>query len=106
MNKSVLRLLMVTSMAAGTSVAHAERLVIVNGQRLDSGQIAWLEQRNCAAVPNGYYWLDPRTGAWGYAGWPLVQGYLGSACGAARSQPRSLSERGQLYRPGEIINGR
>ncbi len=106
MNKSVLRLLVAASMAAGTGAAHAERLVIVNGQRLDVGQIAWLEQRNCAAVPNGRYWLDLRSGAWGYAGWPQVQGYLGAACGAARSQPRSLSERGLLYRPGEIINGR
>jgi hypothetical protein len=42
MKKSVLRLLVVTSMAAGASVAHAQRLVIVNGQRLDSWQIAWL----------------------------------------------------------------
>jgi hypothetical protein len=106
MNKPVLLLLAAASLSAGARAAHAERSVVVNGLRLDGGQIAWLEQRNCAAVPNGRYWLDLRSGAWGYAGWPQVQGYLGAACGAARSRPRSLSERGLLYRPGELINGR
>lgn len=106
MNKLVLQLLVAASMTAGAGVAHAQRMVVVNGQRLDAAQIAQLEQRNCARVPDGRYWLDVRTGAWGYAGWPQVQGVVGAACNASRPRPRSLSERGMLYRPGEIVNGR
>lgn len=110
MNKSVLQLFVAVSIWAITHAAHAahaQRMVIVNGQRLDPIQITWLEQRNCRPVPNGSYWLDLRTGAWGYAGWPQVQGYVGAACGGPPSPSRkSLSERGLLFRPGELINGR
>lgn len=108
MNKSTLLCLASASLCAGSAWAtHDERVVIVNGQQMNSAQIAWLDHRNCAPVPSGRYWLDLRTGAWGYAGWPQAQGVLGSNCGAARTQPhRSLSERGRLYRPGEILNGR
>lgn len=97
-------LLTLAALASGSAVANPQRLVVVNGQRLDDAQIAWLEQRHCAPIPNGSYWLDPRNGAWGYAGRPRAQGVLGAPCTA--SERRSLSERGLLYRPGEIINGR
>jgi hypothetical protein len=106
MNKSVLLCLVPAMLSANAWATHEDRVVIVNGRHLDGAQIAWLDQRNCAPVPNGRYWLDLRTGAWGYAGWPQVQGYVGAACGDARPQHRSLSERGLLYRPGEILNGR
>ena len=106
MNKSFLRFLVAASICAVSCAAQAERLVVVNGLRLNATQIAWLDERNCAPVPDGRYWLDLRTGAWGYAGWPQQRGYFGAACSAARSQHRSLSERGLLYRPDEIITGR
>jgi hypothetical protein len=77
------------------------RMVIVNGQRLSDAQVAYLERRACAAIPNGRYWLNSQTGAWGYAGRAQVQGVLGDACG--RQRRKSLSERRQLYRPGEIL---
>src|SRR5690349_2693540 len=81
---------------------HAQsRMVVVNGQRLNDMQVASLEQRACTAIPNGSYWLDLRTGAWGYAGDPRVRGVFGEYCGR---QPKSLSERRRLYRPGEILS--
>jgi hypothetical protein len=89
------------SLAVGTPVSAQGRFVVVNGQRLNDTQVAHLERRACTPIPNGRYWLDPQTGAWGYAGNPSVQGVLGEACGQQR---RSLSERRQLYRPGEILS--
>ena len=86
------------------SAAHAQRVVIVNGERLTGAEIAALEQLNCAHIPNGRYWLDVSSGAWGYADNPLRQGYLSDECHNQRRR-RSLSERGMLYRPGEILNG-
>jgi hypothetical protein len=78
------------------------RMVIVNGQHMNDAQVATLEQRACTRIPNGAYWLDLRTGAWGYANNPRVQGVFGESCGSR--QPGSLSERRQLYRPGEILS--
>jgi hypothetical protein len=77
------------------------RWVIVNGERMSDAQVAYLEQRACTRIPDGRYWLNTQTGAWGYARNPQVQGTFGEAC----RQPRgSLSERRQLYRPGEILS--
>ena len=79
------------------------RSVIINGQRVSDAQVAVLEQRACTRIPNGNYWLNLQTGAWGYAGNPRVQGVLGEAC-MRQQRPKSLSERRQLYRPGEILS--
>ena len=76
------------------------RAVIINGQRVSDAQIAQLEQRNCARIPNGNYWLNLQTGAWGYAGDPRARGVFGAAC----QRSKSLSERRKLYRPGEILS--
>jgi len=65
------------------------RWVVVNGQRLSDAQIAALARSNCRDIPNGAYWLNPQTGAWGYAGNPAVQGVFGEACGS---------------RPGGVVN--
>ncbi|MGZ9080227.1 MAG: hypothetical protein ACXW2A_18050 [Burkholderiales bacterium] len=91
------------SLAVGTPVSAQGRFVVVNGQRLNDTQVAHLERRACTPIPNGRYWLDPQTGAWGYAENPSVQGVLGEACGRGQ-QSKSLSERRQLYRPGEILS--
>jgi hypothetical protein len=89
--------------AAGTPASAQTRWVVVNGQRLGGAEIAQLERSACTPIPNGNYWLNLQTGAWGYAGNPRVQGVFGDACG--RQQPRrSLSERGLLYRPGELLS--
>ncbi|MDB5928290.1 MAG: hypothetical protein JWN13_7226, partial [Betaproteobacteria bacterium] len=48
------------------------------------------------------YWLNLQTGAWGYAGHARVQGVLGDAC-VRQQRRKSLSERGLLYGPGELL---
>ena len=89
-------------LAIGVPASAQTRAVIINGQRVSDAQIANLERRACTPIPNGRYWLDPQTGRWGYAGNPQVQGVLGDAC--RQQQTKSLSERRQLYRPGEILS--
>jgi len=87
------------------------RLVFVNGIRMSNQQVRQLEYYACTHIPNGSYWLNLANGAWGYVGNFRVQGYFGDQCNAsgnsqARQQRKSLSERGLLYSPGEILNGR
>lgn len=90
-----------------TTAAFAQnRIVFVNGQRMTNQQIAQLEFFACTAIPNGNYWLNLYNGAWGYVGSWQVQGTFGDQCnGQAQRQRRSLSERGLLYSPGEILRG-
>ena len=95
-----------------TATAFAQtRWVVVNGIRMSDRQISQLEYYNCAQIPNGSYWLNLLNGAWGYAGNWQVQGYFGASCNApgnqqARQRRQSLSERGMLYTPSEILSGR
>jgi hypothetical protein len=82
------------------------RFVFVNGQRMTDQQISQLEFFACTAIPNGSYWLNLNNGAWGYAGNWQVQGIFGDQCNVqAQRQRKSLSERGMLYSPGEILRG-
>jgi hypothetical protein len=90
------------TLALGGAASAQTRWVIVNGHRMSDAQVAYLEHRACTPVPNGRYWLDPQTGAWGYAGHPRVQGVVGDAC-VRQQRRKSLSERGLLYSPGEIL---
>ena len=89
-------------LALGGSASAQTRWVIVNGHRVSDAQVADLEQRACAPIPNGRYWLNLQTGAWGYAGHPRVQGVLGDGC-VRQQRRKSLSERGLLYSPGELL---
>jgi len=95
-------LLLVGWLAAHAPAWAQTRSVFINGQHMSDAQVAALEQRACAPIPEGRYWLDVRTGHWGYAGNARVQGVLGEAC-ARQQRPKSLSERRELYRPGEIL---
>lgn len=100
--KHVLRLLLfsVCTFSIGSVFAQM-RYVVVNGQRLSDRQIAHLDRIQCTFIPNGHYWLNMRTGAWGYAGNPIRQGWLGDSCRRPQRH-RSLSERGLLYTPGDL----
>ncbi len=105
MNINLLRL---TALAIGLSTScatFAQRVIFVNGVKLNSIQISQLEQFACTGVPDGSYWIDMNSGAWGYAGSPVRVGYVGDACQQSQRR-KSLSERGLLYSPGEILNGR
>ena len=90
-------------LAADAPASAQTRRVLVNGQRMSDVQVAQLERRACTGIPDGNYWLNLQTGAWGYAGNPRMQGVLGDAC-AREQPPGSLSERRKLYRPGEILS--
>jgi len=86
-----------------TGTAHAQRVVVVNGIALTGAQILHVDRLNCAPVPSGHYWLNTRTGAWGYAGSPMHQGFIGDPCPRSR---QGLSQRQRLYLPGELLRGR
>ena len=87
--------------AVTTTPAHAERFVVVNGQRMNLAEIAYWEQRNCGPIANGAYWFNSSNGMWGYAGNPNPQGILGDNCHQQRRP--SLSERGMLYSPHDWV---
>jgi len=96
---------MLISLLATPAMAQS-RLVFVNGQRMTDRQISQLEFFACTSIPNGGYWLNLDNGAWGYVGNWRVQGIFGDLCNVpAQRQRRSLSERGLLYSPGEILRG-
>ncbi len=86
-----------------STIAQAERIVIVNGQQLNQEQINNLEQIHCGPIANGNYWLDLNTGIWGYAGSPTPQGYITDPCYQQQQRRPGLSERGLLYSPGELL---
>lgn len=81
------------------------RRVFVNGQRLSDAQVASLARTNCAAIPDGAYWVDSDDGSWGYAGNPQIQGIVGERCnpivntaagsGARRHGPYATMRRAQ-----------
>ena len=90
-----------TFIAGMITVPAQARTVIVNNQLMNQTQLLMMDMINCTTVPDGNYWVNNLTGQWGYAGGG-VKGYVGDAC--RQSQPRkSLSERGLLYSPGELL---
>ncbi|MEO1016284.1 MAG: hypothetical protein AAFY56_01125 [Pseudomonadota bacterium] len=52
------------------------RYVIVNGERLTDAAIRDVEATYGIAVADGSYWFHQPSGAWGYAGSAVIQGYL------------------------------
>jgi hypothetical protein len=75
------------------------RYVVVNGERMGAADIAYLDRVSCSRVPDGRYWIDLRTGIWGYERGG-AQGHIADNCNT--HQP-GLSERGLLYSPGELL---
>lgn len=79
----------------------ASAQVIVNGKRLSYAEIQQLAAYSCGPIYPGNYWLNLQTGYWGYAGSYEVVGHIRDRCGDGRRP--SLSERGRLYSPGELL---
>jgi hypothetical protein len=97
--KMIFGLLMVVVLAGSIfSVTHAERYVVVNGQRLSIPEIQYVEQLHCGPIPNGRYWINLQTGMWGYEGNPRPQGHIADNCRTPQRRP-GLSERGMLFSP-------
>src|SRR5512134_3600229 len=80
------------------SEALADRNVWVNGTRLYPAQIALLERENCGVyIPDGRYWLNLQTGAWGYESeYPISRGHIKDYCGTRRDVSRPY-----WFRPGD-----
>ncbi len=57
-------------------ISAQSRYVIVNGQRLSDAQIRDVEATYGIAVADGAYWFHQPSGAWGYAGSAVIQGYF------------------------------
>lgn len=72
------------------SATGLDRFVVVNGELLDAFNLAQLDAAAGEHVPDGRYWLNLETGAWGYEGGPLM-GYIG----------RPVDEGPSLYRDGD-----
>jgi hypothetical protein len=85
---AVLLLLFAASGAGG-------RQVTLNGYRLAEREIAYLDAMVGVHVPNGDYWLDPQTAAFGVVGNPQPLGMIGYNMGA---QPPHWADVGQNYR--------
>ena len=63
-------------LAWSVSVWAGSRSVVVNGVLVAAHELALLDELNGEPVPDGRYWLDTTTGAWGYEGGPQ-EGVLG-----------------------------
>lgn len=99
MKRKIIPIAMLASCIALLADTAAARFVMVNGQRLNTSEIQYLEQLSCNPIPDGRYWLDMRTGIWGYQGGG-AQGHISDNCSTYRP---GLSERGLLYSPGELL---
>lgn len=98
-----LTLAIATALIVLASPALAGREIVVNGDAISTEEAADLDRLACARIPDGRYWLT-ENGAWGYEGNPYRMGFLGEQCVRAQAPPRkSLSERGLLYSPGELL---
>ncbi|MEM1299128.1 MAG: hypothetical protein AAGH68_07580 [Pseudomonadota bacterium] len=86
---------------AATSSAEAGA-VVVNGKVLDFQERMMLARYSCGPIPAGSYWLNMNTGYWGYAGSSRSQGHIKDRCQGGQAR-QSLSQRGLLWRPGELV---
>jgi len=73
------------ALLASAAAQAQSRWIFVNGQRLSDAQVFALARMNCSDIPNGSYWLEPRSGAWGYAGNPVTQGVIGQGCSGGQA---------------------
>ncbi|MEO1470087.1 MAG: hypothetical protein AAFV86_13610 [Pseudomonadota bacterium] len=94
----------ILALALGLATAGtAEAQTWVNGKRLTADEMTALARYSCGPVWPGRYWLNMATGHWGFEGNPIPMGHIRDRC--AGTQRPGLSQRGMLYRPGEILNG-
>ena len=64
-----------------------ERHIHLNGEHLESNQIAIMDQLFGQMVPNGYYWINESNGQWGYEGNPNAQGLVPALVAQSYQQP-------------------
>jgi hypothetical protein len=84
-----MRMLIVSMVLAASLPVLAQQMprqVIVNGAMMNEAQLRLLDTLNCASpVPDGRYWLNTQTGAWGYQGGGQ-EGFIGESCSGSQGQ--------------------
>lgn len=91
-------LLSLALVAAPLPAQQTPRFVIVNGVLMNAAQLTILDSLNCGSpVPDGRYWLNTQTGAWGYQGGGQ-EGVIGEQCSGGQSQPGGGAEQGECER--------
>ena len=65
-------LLVAGSMLAPHQVAAQSRRVLINAVRLPDAEVQGLERQYRVSLPDGDYWYDRSSGAWGLRGGPTV----------------------------------
>jgi hypothetical protein len=82
-----------------------DRHIHVNGECLESTEMAQLDQLIGGMAPNGNYWIDFNTGAWGYEGDQETQGYI-STLADNQTEPGVSTSSGQRPYMDSSITGR
>lgn len=82
--------------AVGLAAAGDQRSVVVNGKALAGAELDKLDRADCRTLPNGNYWLNRRSGTWGYAGERMAQGRIGDGC---RAEKHALPKSRGIERP-------
>jgi hypothetical protein len=89
--------------------AHASRIVIVNGALMSPASLDKLDRAACARIPDGSYWLNTRTGAWGYVGDSHAQGVIGERCvtggAGGQNQDGTYGPYATMRRAEEVAKG-
>lgn len=72
--------LIVALLGFGATTAQAHhRHVVINNHHVTGAQLQDLDWRSGGRIPDGRYWLNHRTGEWGYAGDPWPRGRIAPA---------------------------
>ena len=74
------------------------RDITINGYRLNEQELAYLDGVAGSPVPNGNYWLDPQSMAWGVVGNPQPMGIVGGGGQTSQGQSPLWADVGQNYR--------
>ena len=74
------------------------RDITINGYRLNEQELAYLDAVAGSPVPNGNYWLDPQSMAWGIVGNAQPMGIVGGGGQTAQGQSPHWADVGQNYR--------
>ena len=76
MKKFQTALILTLSLFVSFAVSAAERHVHLNEVHLEADSIAMFDSLTGYVIPDGNYWLNDQTGAWGVDGYADVLGYI------------------------------
>lgn len=88
-------LFLVTYQPSLLAVEQSERHIHVNGEHLDSQNIALLDQLTGNQTPNGYYWINMQTGEWGFENNAQVQGIIQTIANYQQQNAQQHYQAGQ-----------